>query len=131
MTVSSPPIHALSVANASIDVLASPLDSNLSNDLISLSAAGDITVALNRGNDTWIDSQSIDLGLGPLNGLTTAPLNFDLFPDLIVQGPNGLAVALGDGAGSFTIGQTISAPVAGSFAPSGGGRVGLTASFLN
>lgn len=63
--------------------------------------------------------------------MAAGPLNFDLFPDLIVQGPNGLIVLLGDGDGTFALGQSIPATVSGSFAPSGGGRVGIITSFLN
>ena len=131
LTVDSPLSEPLVTVADPLEAQLVPVDANISVDLLALGSAGDLTVALNRGNNTWESSQSVDLGLGSLNGLSTGLFNGDLFPDLIVQGPDSLSVAIGDGAGGFNVNQTIAATTPGSFAPTGGGRVGLDVSLLN
>ena len=54
-----------------------------------------------------------------------------MFPDLVVQGPDGIHVFSGSRDGVFSSVQTIAADVPGSWSPDGGGRVGIIASILD
>ena len=101
-------------------------DANASFDLVTLGADGRLTVALNGGSGSWSSIQTLDLGLGTSAGLTSGRINSDPFADLVVQTTRGLKVLLSDGAGGFTVSQTLTDALPGQFARSGNGPIGLT-----
>ena len=103
-------------------------DNNTSWDAAVLSSSGNLTIATNGDDGTWQNRRTVDLGVGPLNGLNgleVARVNNDIFADLILQGPDGIYVAAGDGEGNFAVTQTISPLAAGALAASNNGNPAL------
>ena len=100
-------------------------DNNTSWDAAVLSSSGNLTIATNGDDGTWQNRRTVDLGVGPLNGLEVARVNNDIFADLILQGPDGIYVAAGDGEGNFAVNQTLSPLVAGALAASSGSNPAL------
>jgi Bacterial Ig-like domain len=96
-----------------------------------LGSDGKVTIALNNGNGYWRSVQTVNLGIGPADGMALTPLGTDAFADLVIQGPNGIYVVKGNGAGGFTLVQTLSPEPAGDLAPSGGGHVQIAAAVLD
>jgi len=131
LAVASLPVNPFATSDQPVEVRSGILNNDPYPDLATLSASGELTVALNGGDDTWSSIQTTNLGLGPLNGMELARLDADVDSDLIVQGPDAISVLHNDATGQFSIAQTIDAPVAGSFAPSDGGHVGLAISPLD
>ena len=125
------PNQWLPTGHAPLDLQIDPLDADGLPDLAVLSCDGTLTVARNAGHDQWTGTTTRNLGVGSASGLRLTRLDADLFPDLVVQGPDTLNVFRGDGTGAFTLRQTHTAPVAGQWSPAGGGRVGIAASLLN
>jgi hypothetical protein len=58
-----------------------PIDTNATIDLAAVSADGTLTVALNRGDDSWELVTNTNPGLGPLVGMKLAPVDIDGFQD--------------------------------------------------
>ena len=61
-------------------------DGNASHDVAILSASRQLTVATNGDDGTWQSRQTVDLGVGPLQGMELALVNDDAFADLVLQG---------------------------------------------
>ena len=118
LAISSPPTTPLATGPQPLALQLGPLDANASLDLLALSALGQLTTALNAGDGRWQSAHTADLGLGPLAGLKLTNFDSDAYRDLILQGPNSISVALGDGSGQFTPHQTITPGPPGSLAPS-------------
>ena len=112
-----------------IDVELGRINSDGNIDLAALGADGSLTIALNGGNNSWSSVQTTDHGFGPSNGMALGLFDRDPFLDLAVQGPNGITIARGDGAGNFTTVQTLAPDAAGQLAPSNGGRVRMATLF--
>ena len=131
LAVASDPNQPLLTAAQPLAVQLGLIDSNDTVDLVALSASGLLTVALNAGNDHWQSSSTIDLALGPMAGMKLSHVDRDLFSDLVLQGPNSVSVALGNGSGQFTLHDTFPSASPGTLAPSGGGGVQMDTSLLN
>lgn len=131
LAVASPPDEPFFAGDQPLEVRAGILNGDPHLDLATISASGDLTIALNGGDDTWSSVQTNPLGLGALHGMQMERLDADVDSDLVVQGPDALFVLNNDGDGNFTLAQTIQATVPGVFAPSDGGRVGLAIAPLN
>ena len=101
-------------------------DSNASYDLVTLSASGNLTVALNQGDGAWSSIQSPGLGLTSGVGLAAGRVNSDPFADLAIQTDDNVMIAVSDGAGSFSVTQTLTPATSGQLARSVGLPVGLT-----
>ncbi len=117
--------QALATAAAPVDVQLGLVDGNTSNDLVGLNADGTLTVALNAGDGYWQTVRTLNLGIGSANGLGLMRFGADQSLDALVQTPNGIALARGDGHGNFTLAQTVALGAPGTLAPSPGGRVQL------
>lgn len=76
-------------------------DANTSYDLVTLSASGNLTVALNQGDGTWSSIQSFGLGLTSGVGLGAGRVNADPFADLAIQTADNITIAVSDGEGSL------------------------------
>jgi hypothetical protein len=113
-----------------VDVQLGRIDSGGVVDLAALDADGRVTIALNNGTGYWRSVRTYDLGIGPANGLALSNFGSDPFLDLVVQGPNSLVLARGDGTGRFDVAQTVTPGPLGTLAP-GSGRVGLATGLLN
>src|SRR5262249_21764762 len=131
LSVASPPDSVLPAGASPIDVQLGRIDADAAVDLAALDASGRVTVALNRGDDSWRTPQTLALHAGPGSGLLLAPLDNDAFADLLVQGPDQLTLARGDGAGNFSVVQTLTPTVAGQLAPAGGGRVRMASGLFD
>ena len=101
-------------------------DANASYDLVTLSATGDLNVALNRGDGAWSSIQSIGLGLFNGVGLAAGRVNSDPFADLAIQSADHITIAVSNEAGEFSVTQTLTPALPGKLARSGGLPVGLT-----
>ena len=99
--------------------------------LVSVSRDGQVTTAINAGNDTWGEGQVSELGLSGVQGFAVGLFNQDAWVDLVIQTADGIAIAYGDGEGRFTLGTTIAAPAAGDFASATGRPVELVVGLLN
>ena len=106
-------------------------DSDATDDLAVLSADGRVTIATNGGDATWHTRQTVDLSVGPLQGMETALVNGDDFTDLILQGNDHIFVALNDGGGHFSIASTLTPLPAGSMAPIGTSALRMITTDLN
>src|SRR5262245_12675043 len=131
LTLGSPPNQVLPVGAQPLDVALGRLDGDNLLDIITLGADGRITVALNRGDGSWRDPQTTDLGAGAARGMALGLFDSGPFLDLVIQGPDSLTLARGDGAGHFTVAATSSPGAPGTLAPAGGGRVRMAATLLN
>ena len=106
-------------------------DSNATLDLVTLSATGQLTIALNGGDDAWSSIQTISLGLTSGYGLASGRVNSDPFADLAIQSADGITIALSDSAGGFSVSQTVTPAMAGQMAGNGGLPVGLMLGLLD
>lgn len=106
-------------------------DANASQDLAILSASGQLTIATNGNNDTWQTRQTVDLGVGPLHGMELALVNDDVFADLVLQGPNNIFIAINDGAGHFSVTQTLTPGLSGNMSPGSAGALSMAVSDFN
>lgn len=131
MTLGVLPNQTLPTSQQPLDVQLGQINNDSFLDMAVLGADGKVTVALNDGNGSWSAVQTIDVGLGAANGMALTRWDGDPYLDLLIQGPNGISVLTGDGAGGFDLTQTISPTAAGTLAPSGGGHVQMTATLLN
>ena len=80
----------------------------LNIDLATLGSGGQLTVALNGGDDTWASIQTTDLGVGSLNGMELGRFDPDGDSDLIVQGSDAISVFDNDGNAQFSLSQSTS-----------------------
>jgi len=124
-------MYVLPTGGPPVEVHIAPVNDDLFPDVLALNSNGTLTVGFNNGADVLHQVQTQDLGVGPLHGFTVANLGAGAFPELILQGPNGLYVARNDGTGQFSIVQTLTPVGAGLLAASGGGRVQLATALLN
>ena len=131
LTVASDPAHSFASGNQPLDIKLAPIDAGTRDDLAAISTSGELTVALNQDDNSWQSIQTTSLGLGPLNGMELTVFDFGPFSDVIVQGPDSVSLLTGDGTGQFALGNTVTPGAAGTLAPSGGGRIGMHASFLD
>ncbi|MCA9214985.1 MAG: VCBS repeat-containing protein, partial [Planctomycetales bacterium] len=131
LTVSSDPIQPLPTGDHTVDIEVGIIDTGELFDLASINTNGELTVALNGGDNTWSARSTNDLELGPLNGLNLTLFNNDPFVDVIVQGPDSISFVKGDGTGAFVVTDTIAPTAPGSLAASSAARVGLDSGFLN
>jgi RHS repeat-associated protein len=131
LTLASQPNQPLPVGTNPVALQAGLIDSDNTTDLVVLNADGSLTVALNNGDNYWRNVRSINLNIGPANGLALGLLDADPFLDAAVQGPNGITLARGDGTGNFSVLGTLTPEPPGALAPAGGGRVQLATALLN
>jgi hypothetical protein len=131
LTVASDPDQTLVTGAEPLQVQLGAIDGGERLDLVALGANGDLTFASNGDDNTWQTVQTTDLGLGTLNGMLLAPVGFDPFADLVVQGPDSVSLLSGDGTGQFSLVDTVAPGAPGSLAPTGGGRVGMDVSLLD
>jgi RHS repeat-associated protein len=122
---------ALPTGPSPIAVQVGLIDSNTTPDMAVLGATGQLTVALNNGNNYWGKVQTVDLGLNPANGMVLGRFSSGPFNDLAVQGANGIFLERGDGIGDFARVQTLTPVAPGALAPSTGGPVQMAAALLN
>ena len=124
--VAHEPEQTFSSSSQPIDLVAVDLDADGRDDLVSVDrATGVLTVALNRDGAEWRSITAVNLGVGSIHGLAAGDFNEDGKADLLLQGPTSLFLALGNGQGGFTLGQTLTA--AGLAAPANQERIGLLA----
>ena len=136
MSLDSLADQPLPTGGAPIDVATGLVNADGFTDLVTLTNDGQVTVALNAGDDRWgsvstIDLHSLAAGSWTANGFALSLFNSDPFADLAVQSSDGVRVFVGDGAGGFSFATMLPALSSGDFAPAGGGRVGLTATTVN
>jgi hypothetical protein len=131
LTLAADPSQPLATGPEPLAVQLATVDANPTNDLVALSAHGQLTVALNSGDDRWQTANTTNLNLGPLAGIKLATLDHDGFPDLVVQGPDSISIALGDGNGRFDVHDTVRPVAPGSLAPASGAAVQPDVSLLN
>jgi hypothetical protein len=125
------PDQPLPTGTNPLDVQLGRIDTDNTVDLAALGADGHLTIALNNGDNFWRSAQTTDLGVGPSNGLALGLFGSDPFLDAVVQGPNTLTLARGEGSGHFTVAQSLTPGAPGTLAPTGGGRVQLATALLN
>ena len=124
------PIYPLPTDEQPIDLFIAPLNSDALPDMAVLSATGKLTTAQNKGDNTWTNVKTVDLGIGPACSLIGGNFTGDQIADLVVQGPDGVYVFKGDGDNGYSLLQTISATTAGMLAP-GSGRIRASAAMLD
>ncbi len=95
------------VANPLVVRLAD-FNGDVHQDAAIISSTGQLTEALNGGDGTWRTRQTTALASGPVLGMEVSLVNSDAAPDLILQTPDHVLIATNNGAGLFTITQTLS-----------------------
>ncbi len=131
LSLASDPEFAMPTASPPLAVALGVLDAGSRADLVALQADGTIAIGSNSDGDVWRSVRTIDLGLGPAVGMQRMRFDADAYPDLIVQTPDAVVMARGDGLGNFTIGSAWPADAAGDLAPSSAARVILDTGFFN
>ena len=86
-------------------------------DLFSVTQAGRIEVAINRGDNVWQPLNSVETGIAHVLGVTTSLLNADPYDDLILLSDAQVTVLHANGLAGWQVVQTlphtgIAAPVA-------------------
>ncbi|MES2790039.1 MAG: putative Ig domain-containing protein [Planctomycetota bacterium] len=130
LTLTSPPDQLFGLAAAAVDVELGFIDDDSRNDMIALDADGNVSVALNNGDDTWRQVKVSDLNIVGATGMTLGLINDDAVLDVIIQGANEIVVALGDGSGGFTRNQSLTPAGAGELSVSGS-QIDVLATMLN
>ncbi|MGD9128259.1 MAG: VCBS repeat-containing protein, partial [Planctomycetia bacterium] len=131
LSVGALPDKFLSTVDEPLDVYIAPLNNDATADMLVLGSGGDMTVALNGGDDTWNNVSTTDLGIGSADGFTLARVDGDAPLDLLVQNGDGIHIFMGDGNAGFNLSQTIAADTPGTWATSDGRPVGMAATLLN
>lgn len=131
LAVASPPTQSLSVADEPIAIESGLIDNDPIADMVALSRHGQLSVALNANNGSWRSLSNLDLGLGPVFGMTGSSLNGDAYLDLVAIGPTSARVLYGDGAGSFRLGPQLVAPSGSRFQPTDNDTTVATVGLLN
>jgi hypothetical protein len=122
LSIASPPTQLLPTGQQPIAVQLGLIDTDSLQGAAILGSGGSLTTALNDGANGWRNVQTQNLGTGAVNGMVLG--GFDSanpFDDVAVQGPNAISVFHGDGAGHFTLAQTLTPVSAGNLPPTGGG----------
>ena len=126
LSIASAVDEPLSTVAAPIDVQLGRIDADDQLDLVVLGASGELTVALNGGDDHWREVRSVDLGADAVHGMALGLLDDDEILDLVFQASDSIGVAIGDGTGGFVIQQTVFVEPDGALSPSEAGRLGLS-----
>src|SRR5262249_22956360 len=101
LTLSSPLDSVLPTGRSPVDVRLGLLDGDNRVDMAVLGADGDLTVALNNGNNTWRSVDTTRVASGPAAGLALGRFGTRGVLDAVVQGADSITLARGDGAGHF------------------------------
>ncbi|QEL14866.1 fibro-slime domain-containing protein [Limnoglobus roseus] len=123
LTLTSAPDKLLPPGVTPLALALATLDTDVRPDLAVLGTDGHLTVALNRGDDAWHKVTTTDLGIPAPVGMALGVTDRDPFTDLVVQTPNGIVTASGDGQGRFRSFQTLTLGTAGTLAGPAGVRV--------
>src|SRR5262249_10340060 len=107
LSLASPPDQLLRTGVRPLAVQSGLIDSEGLTDLAVLGGDGRLTVALNGGNGQWRTVATSSLGVASPRGMVLGRFDSDPMLDLIVQGSDGIRLALGDGAGHFRTVQTV------------------------
>ena len=68
LSVQSPPTKPLPTGSEPLDIQIAPVNADPLPDLAVLGTGGQMTIALNGGNDTWSDVTTVDLAVGSARG---------------------------------------------------------------
>jgi hypothetical protein len=133
LALASLPDQALAVGGTPVAVAVGPVDRDAWQDLVSLSADGRLTVAINGGSGSWSRVAVSDLGLAAdgVHGLALGLIDDDSLLDAVIQHAAGITVARGDGTGRFAPLQTWRPDDATTLVPEAGGRVGLAVTLVD
>ena len=131
LSIASAVDQPLSTVPAPIDAQLGRIDADDHLDLVVLGASGELTVALNGGDDHWREVHSVDLGADAVHGMALGLVDDDEILDLVFQTSDSIGVAIGDGTGGFVIQQTLFAESDGALSPSEAGRLGLSVTDLD
>jgi YD repeat-containing protein len=133
LALASLPDQALAVGGEPVAVAVGPVDRDAWQDLVSLSADGRLTVAINGGSGSWSRVAVSDLGLAAdgVHGLALGLIDDDSLLDAVIQHAAGITVARGDGTGRFAPLQTWRPDDATTLVPEAGGRVGLAVTLVD
>lgn len=131
LAVTSMPLQPLSAVAHPIAIESGWIDSNASNDLVALGRTGELTVALNGGDNSWLSVRQLAVNLGPAYGMASVLLDADASLDLVVVGEQSAQVLLGDRAGQFLTGVTLDAPSGARWKSTDGGPAGLAIGLID
>jgi len=92
--LASPPDELIDLATGAVAVQLGLIDDDNRNDLVTLEANGDLSVALNNGDDTWRQVKVSNLNVVGAAGFALVRIDADPFLDVIVQGANEVVIAL-------------------------------------
>lgn len=99
--------EALATVANPVVVRLGDFNGDVHQDAAIVSSSGQLTVALNGGDGTWRTRQTTLLTSGSVLGMEVSLVNGDAAPDLILQTPDQLLIALNSGTGLFTVAQTL------------------------
>src|SRR5262249_3164057 len=120
------PRQTIQAGSQPVDTILADLNGDGFNDLVAADlATGALTVAMNKAGQQWASVKTVDLNVGAIHGIAAGDFNEDGKPDLLLQGPSRIFLALGDGAGGFVRAQALTPTTLGG--PAGGLRVGIPA----
>ena len=131
LAVLSQPSIALPTVDDPVQVGLGTFNNDALHDAVILSSGGDLTIATGGPDDNWQTILSVDPAIGPQQTLVTERLSADPFTDLVTQSADEINVLHSDGAGGFSVVQTLAAPTAGGFANSTPTANSLTVDFVD
>jgi choice-of-anchor A domain-containing protein/RHS repeat-associated protein len=126
----SPPNQALADGTTPLAIALGRLNADQHPDLAVLGRDGKLTTSLNNGLNSWLPASVVDLGVAEPSGLALGALGQSAFADLVVQTPDGLLVARGDGFGRFGTLRAMPLGPSGVFAGPDGARVEPAVAYL-
>ena len=118
LAVASQPAISLPTVDDPVAVGLGTFNNDVYQDAVVLGSGGNLTLATGGNDDNWQTISSADPGIGAQQTLLAERLTADSFTDLVTQSADEVNVLHSDGAGGFSVAQTLAAPSAGGFASS-------------
>ncbi|MGN6134711.1 MAG: FG-GAP repeat domain-containing protein [Aureliella sp.] len=131
LAVASLPSEPLNTVAHPIAVESGLIDGNATTDLVVLGRDGQLSVALNSGENSWQSAKTLPLELGAAYGMASGWMDADASLDLVVVGNDSAKVLLGDRRGGFQLAATLAAPAGAGWQPTDDNAAGIAVGNLD